>query len=71
MMAAGLVVGWKNIIVAFLLACILGAVIHSIRMKVSGEDHVLAFGPYLSMGIVIVMIWGDQICNWYFSMIGL
>ncbi|MBQ5561082.1 MAG: prepilin peptidase [Lachnospiraceae bacterium] len=71
MMAAGLVVGWKNIIIAFLLACVLGAVIHSIRMKVSGEDHVLAFGPYLSMGIVLVMIWGEPISNWYFSMLGL
>ena len=33
MAAAGLVLGWKNIILAFLLACIFGAVIHPIRMK--------------------------------------
>lgn len=71
MMAAGLVVGWKKIIVAFFLACILGAVIHSIRMKVSDEDHVLALGPYLAMGIYIVMIWGDKLINWYCDISGL
>ena len=71
MRAAGLVVGWKKIIVAFFLACILGAVIHSIRMKVSDEDHVLALGPYLAMGIYIVMIWGDKLINWYCDISGL
>lgn len=71
MMAAGLVVGWKKIIVAFFLACILGAVIHSIRMKLSDEDHVLALGPYLAMGIYIVMIWGDKLINWYCDISGL
>ena len=71
MMAAGLVVGWKKIIVAFFLACILGAVIHSIRMKVSDEDHVLALGPYLAMGIYIVMNWGDKLINWYCDISGL
>ena len=71
MMAAGLVVGWEKIIVAFFLACILGAVIHSIRMKVSDEDHVLALGPYLAMGIYIVMIWGDKLINWYCDISGL
>lgn len=71
MMAAGLVVGWKKIIVAFFLACILGAVIHSIRMKLSDEDHVLALGPYLALGIYIVMIWGDKLINWYCDISGL
>ncbi len=71
MMAAGLVVGWKKIIVAFFLACILGAVIHTIRMKVSDEDHVLALGPYLAMGIYIVMLWGDKLIHWYLTVSGL
>lgn len=50
MAAAGLFMGYKNVILAFFLGCILGAVIHVIRMKVSGKQRVLAFGPYLCAG---------------------
>lgn len=65
MAACGLLLGWKLIIMAFLLGCVLGAVIHVIRMKVSGEDHVLAMGPYLSMGVFIAALWGNRMLTWY------
>lgn len=68
MAAAGLLLGWKNIILAFAVGCILGAVIHVVRMKVSKADHVLAMGPYLSCGILIAALWGDSLINWYFGM---
>jgi leader peptidase (prepilin peptidase)/N-methyltransferase len=67
MAACGLLLGWKLIIFAFLLGCVLGAVIHVIRMKVSGESRVLALGPYLSMGTFIAAIWGNQLISWYFG----
>lgn len=67
MAAAGLLIGWKLIILAFFVGCILGSVIHIIRMKVSQAEHMLAMGPYLSMGIIIAALWGNQFINWYFS----
>ncbi len=67
MAVCGLVLGWKLIILAFFIGCILGAVIHVARMKISGESHVLAMGPYLSAGIFISMLWGSRIIEWYFS----
>lgn len=66
MAVCGLLLGWKLIILAFFLGCILGAIIHVLRMKISGEGHVLAMGPYLSMGIVVAMLWGNQLLEWYF-----
>ena len=65
MAAAGLFLGWKCIILAFIIGCVLGSVIHLVRMKVSKADHVLAFGPYLSAGIFIASLWGDAIVNAY------
>lgn len=56
MAVCGLVLGWKLIIIAFLLGCIIGAPVHLIRMKLKGVDRVLAMGPYLSAGVVIVTI---------------
>lgn len=67
MAVCGLVLGWKLIILAFFIGCILGAVIHVARMKISGESHVLAMGPYLAAGIFISMLWGSRIIEWYFS----
>ena len=68
MASAGLILGWKNIILAFLLACILGSVIHLIRMKVSKKNNLLAMGPYLSLGIFIAALWGNHFWNWYMSL---
>lgn len=49
MAACGLILGWQKIILAFLLGCIIGSVIHLIRMKRSGEGHVLAMGDRKSV----------------------
>jgi len=65
MATCGLLIGWKLIVLAFLLGCILGSVIHIIRMRVSGEDHVLAMGPYLSMGVALAVLFGNQWIDWY------
>jgi len=67
MAVSGLLLGYESIILAFVLGCILGSILHLIRMKISNEDRVLAFGPYLSIGIVVSMLYGNQIISWYLS----
>lgn len=59
MAAAGLLLGWQKITLALVLGCVLGSVIHTIRMKVFHARHLLAMGPYLAMGITIAALWGD------------
>lgn len=65
MAAGGLLLGWQNIWLAFLFGCILGSVIHLLRMKIANAGRVLALGPYLSMGMFIAMLYGDRIWDWY------
>lgn len=65
MAVAGLLLGWKLVIVAFLFGCFYGSVIHIIRMKVSKADHVLAMGPYLSAGMLTAAWFGNEILAWY------
>lgn len=67
MAVAGLILGWKNIILAFVLGCVLGSVIHTVRMKVSKKNNMLAMGPYLSAGVFIAALWGDRFWSWYMS----
>lgn len=71
MAVSGLLLGWKQILLAFVLGCIIGSVIHIARMKIGGQGHVLAFGPYLSMGIMISALAGDWMIAWYLSWLGL
>lgn len=71
MAVCGLLLGWQRIILAFLLGCILGSVIHVLRMKISGEGHVLAMGPYLAAGIFLAAMFGQGWINWYLTLLGI
>lgn len=71
MAAAGVVVGWKLVWAALIFGCILGSVIHVIRMKLSKEtEPVLAFGPYLSLGLFIAVLYGNEFISWYLRLCG-
>lgn len=71
MAACGLLLGWQKSILAFLLGCILGSVIHLFRMKISKEGHVLAMGPYLAAGIFLAALFGGQWIHWYLDVLGI
>lgn len=71
MACAGLLLGWKSIILAFLLGCIIGSICHVIRMRVTKASHTLAFGPYLSIGILLSVWFGDRLIGWYLGLLGL
>lgn len=68
MAASGLLLGWKCNILAFLLGCIIGSVIHLLRMRFTNAERVLALGPYLSIGIYISALWGTRLIDWYLSL---
>lgn len=68
MAAAGLVLGWRRILLAFVLGCIIGSVVHLVRMRVAKAGRQLAMGPYLSAGILICALWGERILEWYLSL---
>lgn len=68
MAATGMLLGWKKNILAFVLGCIFGAVIHLIRMKLTKEEHVLAMGPYLSAGVLLSALWGDSLIRMYWNL---
>ena len=65
MAAAGLLIGWKLCVLALFIGCLVGSIIHIARMKIAKADRVLAMGPYLSVGIVCAILFGEQLINWY------
>ncbi len=71
MAAAGLLLGWQNILLALAVGSVLGSVIHVGLMKIKGRSRVLAFGPYLAMGIFCAMLYGERLIGWYLRFCGL
>ena len=71
MFACGLILGWKLILLAFFLGCIIASVVLLIRMSVKKAGRMLAMGPYLSAGILLAALWGNAWINWYLSLLGL
>ena len=71
MFACGLILGWQRILLAFLVGCIVGSVVHTVRIKVSKAGHMLAMGPYLSAGVLLAALWGNSWIGWYLSLLGL
>ena len=65
MAAAGLYLGWEQVIVASFFGCLYACVIHLLRMRFGKAGAVLALGPYLAAGIVTALWFGEAIVAWY------
>lgn len=68
MASCGLFLGWQNVILATAIGCIVGSIIHLIRMRFFNAGRVLAMGPYLAIGIFVSSLFGDQIISLYLSL---
>ncbi|MBO5104997.1 MAG: prepilin peptidase [Ruminococcus sp.] len=68
MIAAGAYLGTKAVIVSALFGIVIAAVAGVINKIVSGESK-FAFGPFLSVGIAIGALWGNNIAQWYINLL--
>ncbi|MHB1151457.1 MAG: prepilin peptidase [Eubacteriales bacterium] len=70
--AAGLVLGWKNSLLSLFLAAIIGAFVYSIiyyvnKSKKKETSHIVPFGSYLSIAMLISSFFGDEIISFYMN----
>jgi len=68
----GLGLGFPNALVATMLAFLIGAVF-SILLIILGRKRfgqTIPFGPFLVIGSLIALFWGNQIMNFYLSFSG-
>ena len=68
MFAAGALLGTKAIIVSALIGIVVAAVAGLINKYATGNSK-FAFGPFLSIGIAVGMLWGDRIADWYINLL--
>lgn len=65
MAACGLLLGWKLILFAFVVGLVSASVIHVSRVAFTKADHMLALGPYLSLGVFSAVLFGERFVTWY------
>ncbi|MBR7008558.1 MAG: prepilin peptidase [Ruminococcus sp.] len=70
MAAGGLYLGTQGILVALGVALISGSICGLAIKHFSGNSK-FAFGPYLSLGILVAVFWGASIGDWYMEFTGL
>lgn len=63
--------GWEKLILALFFAYLVGA-IFGIILMVSGKKSLkskMPLGTFLSLATLVVLLWGDNILNWYWTKI--
>lgn len=67
----GLFLGWKNILLAMFLGSIVGSIIGLSLMafKVITRKQMIPFGPFLSSGILLAGVFGENLIQWYLSLL--
>lgn len=64
MAVCGFLLGDQGVILAFCLACVLTIVGYGISCLCGNRERVIAMGPYLSAGVMISLLWGEEIWQW-------
>jgi len=70
MAVSGLIIGWQHILLALMIGSIIGSIIglSLIVLKVTSRKEQIPFGPYLSIGIMVSALWGENIINTYLNL---
>ena len=63
MALVGAFLGWKLAVLTFFLAPFFGAVFGIIE-KIRTKDSTIAYGPFLVLGALVSLFWGDDIIRW-------
>jgi len=69
--AAGLLLGWQKLILAMLIASVVGSVVLVVLNRLRSEDKgkEYPFGPFIVAGMLVAMLFGTPILNWYVGLL--
>jgi leader peptidase (prepilin peptidase)/N-methyltransferase len=63
----GAFLGWKQLLLTILLATLSGSVVGILLLILGrkGREDPIPFGPFLSLGAFLSLLWGDLLIGWY------
>lgn len=71
MAVAGFMLGWGDTLLAAFIGILLGGAVAVYLLLKKTTDKHMAFGPYLCIGIMTALLFGDIIIYWYLNLFGL
>jgi len=68
---AGFLLGWPGVVLATFVGLLIGGAqgVYILTVKKQGKETLFAFGPALSIGIAVALLFGDPIITWYVNLI--
>jgi leader peptidase (prepilin peptidase)/N-methyltransferase len=63
----GAFIGWKLVLLTFFIAPILGLGV-ALFMKVKRNKEIIPYAPYLSLGAIVSLLYGEKILRYFFLM---
>lgn len=67
----GLYLSMAGTLFALMLACVIGLVFYALGKKDGGEGKPFPFGPSISAGAAIMLLFGEPLVSWYLGLIGI
>lgn len=69
--AAGLLLGWQRFLFSILIASVAGALVMVISNRVTNADKrkEYPFGPYLVVGTLVALFFGNVVISWYIGLL--
>lgn len=66
----GLLTGFPLVLVSLLLAVVSGGLVAAVllALKIKRRKQAIPFGPFLSLGAMLTLLWGTSILNWYLQL---
>jgi len=63
----GAFLGWKAVALTILLGCLFGSAVGLalIAVRRLGRRQHIPFGPFLSLGAMVALFWGERLIAWY------
>jgi len=63
----GMYLGWKMSMISLLLAFLVAALFVVVGLAVGrlSRKQLIPFGPFLALGAIMTLFWGEQLYNWY------
>lgn len=68
---SGLLLGWQKLILMMLVASVSASIIMIIRRSKEKESLETPFAPFLTVGLLVALFAGNDIVNWYLSLLSL
>jgi len=66
----GVFIGWKFALLSIFIGALIGSIYGVYMMIKTGMDRKtrIPFGPFISLGAVVMILYGNKLINWYISL---